>query len=199
MLWGIGGRLSQRVDGLLGEVRRLPSVGTFEIKERRQVEHIVYQMQNCWESFVREMILCSATGYYSNRYGPVKSSLSSKITSKEQAAAVLVSLYPRRRFEPDWYLSREAIDAATRLQLSNLPDITAVLGATPWPLDDLRSVRNFFAHRSKRAAKEVRALSWFNSAQSITIENTCFDFDMTGNRRIESWGAFMKLAANQLI
>ncbi len=199
MLWGIGARLSQRVDGLLSEVGTLTHQATLEVRERRQVEHIVYQLQNCWESFVRELILCSATGQYRNQSGLVHSSLSRKISSKEQAAIVLISLYPNRSIEPSWYLSDQAINAATKLQLSNLADITAVLGSTPWPLDDLRYVRNFFAHRSKRSAQEVRALPWFNSKQPITVENTCFDFDTTGIRRIEAWGTFMKLAARQLV
>lgn len=198
MLLGVGGRLSQRVDGLLGEASLLAQRGGLTVSERRQAEHIVYQMQNCWESFVRELILCSATGLYHNRSGKVSSSLGLKMRSKEHAASVLLKLMKKKR-EPSWYISTDAIMAATTLKLSNLPDIAAVLGSTPWPLNDLRLVRNFFAHRSKHSAQEVRNLPWFSASQAISVENTCFDFDISGDKRINSWGAFMKLAANQLI
>lgn len=192
MLIKLANRLDNRVDALVDEAR--PFIGSAEIAraDARRVEHIVMQLQNVWELYVREFVLNSAVGNASDKSGPVKSLLPDLIRSKEHASYVLISKYKKRRNEPDWYKPADIVDAVVKLDLTNQPKIIGAVGATPWPLDDLRHVRNFIAHRSKRAAEEVRGLPWFGQQNRIAVETTAFAYLPGGATNIEVWAQQIK-------
>ncbi len=157
------------------------------------MEHAIFQLQNIWEHFVREFVLTSALGTFYSSTGPIVSKLPNKMTSKEHAAHVLMSTYKKRTTEPNWYLPTDAIDAASRLKLSNLSNIAGGLGKTPWLLEDLRYTRNFFAHRSKESAKKVRDMSWFSPKNgAIDVNSTVFFYSYGGAYMIELWATEMK-------
>ncbi|MFK3845345.1 hypothetical protein [Stenotrophomonas sp. NPDC078853] len=61
-----------------------------------------------------------------------------------------------KAMEPNWYSAKEASDAAQRIGTLNKGDLAAALGAAGSPADDLRRVRNFYAHRGQNTA--IRAL-----------------------------------------
>ena len=62
MLANLTVKLSKRVDRLIAEATELADKPDLNTGERRQAEHILYQLQNTWENFVREFVLLSATG-----------------------------------------------------------------------------------------------------------------------------------------
>ncbi|RYG96292.1 MAG: hypothetical protein EON58_12395 [Alphaproteobacteria bacterium] len=192
MLIKLANRLDGRVNALIDEVK--PFIGTGDISggDARRVEHIVMQLQNVWELYMREFVLNSAVGNATDKSGPVKSLLQERIHSKEHASYVLISKYKRRRNEPDWYKPADIADAVVKLNLTNQPKIIGAVGATPWPLDDLRHVRNFIAHRSKRAAEEVRSLPWFGQHDRIDVGSTAFAYLPGGATNIEVWAQQIK-------
>ena len=53
----------------------------------------------------------------------------------------------------------ECIHAAHLLNIRNHANVAAALGATPSPVDDLRYIRNFFAHRNMTTAGRVRGVA----------------------------------------
>lgn len=131
--------------------------------------------------------------------GPIPASVPARFRSKEGASAYLISTYKKRTMEPDWYKPIESIDAASRLKIANLSKFAGAVGSTPWLIDELRYTRNFFAHRSKRSALDVRDLPWFSKGQPIEAETTMFAFHIGGLRKIEAWGDFIKTIAGAMI
>ena len=162
------------------------------------MERLLIQLQVGWEHFVRNMILDSATGKFVWSSQSIMSSLPPRLKSREQVSHHLISLHPSRRFEPDWYLPSEAIDAASWLGLSNYENISAQLGISPWKIDDLRLVKNFVAHQSKRSALYLRASGLVSSRDLIPIHCT-FEYGSSGAENYLEWSAFMKYVAGAMV
>lgn len=192
MLIKLAAKLDARIDALLDDAKPFIGGTTLETGEARQVEHIVMQLQNVWELYVREFVLHSAVGNAEDKSGPVRSKLSDPIRSKEHASHILISKYQRRRVEPDWYKPTDIADAAIKLDLTNQAKIIGAVGATPWPLDDLRHVRNFIAHRSKRAAQQVRRLPWFGQNDRLDVGSTALLYMPGGATNVEIWAQQIK-------
>ena len=197
MLVALFTRLERRVNALEAEMTPLLAapLTTFD---RRQAEHITFQLQNVWEMYVRNFILLSATGHAIDSTGRVPASAPYSFRSREAVRALLLKR-ARDRFEPKWYRPADAIKAAGRLQIYNLTNVTAAIGSTPWPLEDLRLTRNFFAHRSRSSALELRALNWFSPGDIISVETTLMPFGIGGVRRFDGWCASMKLIARAML
>lgn len=155
-------------------------------------ERLIIQLQTEWDLFVRSTILDSATGRYENSKGLVVSGIVPPRVSREAAAFVLLTQYPRRKYEPDWYLPTEAIDAAMKLKISNATEISMFLGSTPWLIEELRHFRNFISHRSKRSALTLRSVVPLRSINGTHLCAHCLSYNTNGLRRIEDWVQFMK-------
>lgn len=162
-------------------------------------EKAIMQIQIEWELFVRNLILDSATGNFKNGSGPIVSRRYSDLRSREAAAYRLISTYNRQRFEPDWYLPDKAIDASIRLDISNQPQIAAELGVTPWPIDELRHIRNFIAHKSKRAALTVRQTGITGTSAKIDVLDVALQYSTGGAKRYIGWISFSKGVAARLV
>lgn len=99
---------------------------------------------------------------------------------------------PGYRFEPRWADATECIKAATRLGVANMATISSALAASNSPAEDMRRVRNFYAHRMKRTAQDAAATGLF----SRPIRPDVFEWAVytTGSVRvIESWAATLCL------
>lgn len=199
MLGALVTQLERRVNALEAEMTPLLA-GALTTFDRRQAEHITFQLQNIWELYVRNFILLSATGHAVDSAGRLPTSAPYSFRSREAVRALLLQLQPPRdRFEPRWYRPIDAIKAARRLQIHNLTKVTAAIGSTPWPLEDLRLTRNFFAHRSRSSALELRALNWFLPGDIISVETTLMPFGVGGVRRFDGWCASTKLIARAML
>ncbi|WP_162792253.1 hypothetical protein [Novosphingobium sp. P6W] len=172
--------------------------GALDPAQRRQAEHITFQLQNAWEIYVRNFILSSATGRASGLGGLVPASVPSAYRKREAVSHYLLQV-TRQRFEPKWYRPSDAINAARRLNIANVANVAAAIGSTPWPLENLRLTRNFFAHRSRSSALELRALNWFGPGDTIKVETTVFPFGAGGVRRFDAWCAAMKVVSRAML
>jgi len=198
MLIALTSKLEQRVDVLSLEASTLFDT-PLTPETRRQAEHLAFQLQTTWELYVRNFVLISASGHGTDHSGIVASSLPFGYRSREAAGHYLISLYRRRPHEPDWYRPLDAIQAANMLRINNFAKFAGAIGSTPWLLDELRLTRNFFAHRSKRSALQLRALGWFASTDKISIETTMTPFVTGGIRRFDAWCASIKAVANGML
>ncbi len=198
MLGGLVAQLERRVDALHAEMTPLMGGAPLNAVERRQAEHITFQLQNAWELYVRNFILSSATGRASGLAGPVPASVPRAYRNREAVSHYLLQV-TRQRFEPKWYRPVDAINAARRLNIANVANVAAAIGSTPWPLENLRLTRNFFAHRSRSSALELRALNWFSTNDTIEVETTVFPFDAGGVRRFDAWCAAMKTVGRAML
>ena len=163
------------------------------------VERALIQLQIEWELFVRNLILDCATGKYKNKLGVVYSKVNCDLHNREKACYFLLSNYKRNKVEPDWYLPNEAVKAAIFLDVSNIATISAQLGLSPWVIDDLRYVRNFIAHRSKRSALKLREIGLVTFHESISTVNVAYSFHASGERNYLVWSKFMKFVAGNLV
>lgn len=199
-------QLSRRLPRFKGKLDNLGDLlSTVDAKAERNTrdiytaERALIQIQIEWEHYVRAVILDSATGSYSNTSGPVRSTIHPSISSREVAAHLLIDSYPNRQHEPDWYLPNQAIDAAVRLGISNVAQVSAELGITPWPIDELRHLRNFIAHRSRRSALSLRGTGIVPVSGGIDILNAAFQYGPGGLKRYSEWISFAKGAAGRLV
>ena len=116
----------------------------------------VIQLHDAWVRFNRRLIVESAGG----RPRAITSrrlSLAAGVASRQDVILQLRRLCPKKPpwWEPRWGDATEGIAAARRLGVSNLSTISAALGSTPSPVDDLRLIRNFYAHRGYETAQNV--------------------------------------------
>lgn len=165
---------------------------------QRKVEHVfcaektLLQLQIEWELFVRNLILDSATGLFSNSNGPVASQKFQKNKSRESIAHTLAF------HEQRWHLPKEAAKTAINLQISNSVQISAELGI-PWQITDLRFIRNFIVHKSKSSALEVRKICKIPQDQNIDVLDIAFQYHSAGVKRYQNWINFSKDVARRLV
>ena len=159
----------------------------------------ISKMQLEWERFVRHLIYDSSTGLFRNNSGPVRSLKIKFPTNRANVERVLKGMLPRnkQRFGPSWIDSKEAIDAAIMLQLTNASVIAANLGLTPWYLDDLRKTRNFFSHLSKESAIELRKTQ-LGVLKINDIYSLLFDYSYSSCPNYKFWMDFMRYVGNQI-
>lgn len=189
----------QHLAHLQSKIGSLDKADPLTVDEVYMLERLIIQLQLNWDHFVRSVVLDSATGKFLNGNGVVRANLPNPPRSREAAAHRLISLYPNRSFEPDWYLPQQAIDAASRLQLSNFADLSAFLGVAPWTIEELRHLRNFIAHRSKRSALTLRGVISSRSLDGTALTAHCFSFASGGAKTYVRWIAFMKAVARGMV
>lgn len=191
-------RFIQRIDNLVATIAAHDHGDALDREATYLVERVLIQLQLEWEHFVRNVILDSATGKFEYSSRPVVSSLPVRLGSREQVSHYLLTLYRNRKFEPDWYLPSDAIDAASKLGLSNYANLSAQLGISPWKIDDLRHVRNFIAHRSKRSALKLRD-SGLVTSRDLNPVDCAFDYGATGTKHYLEWSNFIKYVATAMV
>ena len=192
-------RFYRRLDQLAAIIAEVEMTTEATALQFFAADRALIQLQVEWEHFVRNLILDSATGKYTNGSGQITSHIFPNLPSREAAAHQLVGTYPNRQFEPDWYLPIQAIDASQRLGVSNFAEIAAELGITPWPIDELRHVRNFIAHQSKRSALSVRRTGIIANSVSIDVWRAATGYSSRGMKRYVEWIEFSKGAARRLV
>ncbi|MFI5396214.1 MAG: hypothetical protein ACHQ9S_11845 [Candidatus Binatia bacterium] len=81
----------------------------------------------------------------------------SKSPSKAAKPRKIKTLKPIE--EPPWHVPQILLTLSGRANLSNQTQISTALAVPGRSLDDLRTARNFFAHRSYVTADKVRAMA----------------------------------------
>ena len=192
-------RFNRRLDYLDEILTGIESKTARSTQDTFTVEKCLIQIQIEWEHFVRALILDSATGSFSNEYGLIVSKLAPKTISRESASHLLISTYSKQQFEPKWYLPEQAIVAAQKLQISNAPQVSAELGLSPWPISELRHLRNFIAHKSKSSALSLRGAGLVSTSGELDILHATFHYGSGGLMRYSAWISFIKRVAAGLV
>ena len=149
-------------------------------------EMSVIRLHDSWARFCRELVIQSA-GCKPYTANGIQLPLAPSIRRKSEVISVLFNTYQRRRFEPKWARPSECIDAARRLNIANLGTVSATIGATNSPAEDLRLVRNFFVHRAENSANEIKAKNLLATGIKINLENTAGVIVTPGVTMMESW------------
>ena len=122
---------------------------------RLTCEMAVVRLHDSWARCCRDLVICSACGNTPTLTG-ILLARSPLVTGGEGSVIrALMGTYRTKKSEPKWFDSTECIEAAQRLKVQNLMAIAGGLGATTSPANILRSIRNFYAHRGRRTAREA--------------------------------------------
>lgn len=116
-------------------------------------------LQDQWNSFCRDLIIGSWRGGVTTM-GGVNLPSRTGPTGEAVALTALRATYTGKQkksgnWEPKWFDALAAIDAARRLAVPNFNSVVAGIGITPSPLDELRAVRNYFAHRGRETVTRL--------------------------------------------
>lgn len=130
-------------------------------------EMCVLRLHDAWARFCRELVIMSAgdrpitlTGAFVPRAPHVR--------NRADVIPQLLKGYPTKsgksKWGPRWADPAECIEAARLLGISNFSNVSgsigaATIGTAPSPIEYLRRVRNFFAHRTEETAGHVRKVA----------------------------------------
>lgn len=110
-------------------------------------EMCVIQLNDAWARFCREIVIVSAVGRTTTLSGSFIAP-APQISGRSNVIPTLLRSYARRRpYEPNWHQANECITAITNLNLSNRVTVRDAIGVMDSPAEELRRVRNYFAHR----------------------------------------------------
>jgi hypothetical protein len=157
-------------------------------------EMAIIRLHDAWARFCRRLIILSAFGRTTTLGGVRLPPCSAAITKQHLVIPTLLSKYKRRSIEPRWADATECIDAGKRLAIGNLGTVAAALGAINSPAEDMRRIRNFYAHRGMDTARDALATKLF----SRSMRPDSFDlavYTSGGNRVIESWTSNLAIVA----
>ena len=162
-------------------------------------EMAVIRLSDAWSRFCREVVVmsagCKPYTLNGNRLHLVKN-----VSRRSDVIPHLLSYYggPNPR-EPDWGVTWRCIDAAQLLKVDNIRTVSAALGAVGSPVEEIRNVRNFFAHRWKDTADRIRRQGFYRSAMRINVEDIVGSSVPPGVTRMEHWILQLRLVAEASI
>lgn len=165
-------------------------------------ENATVFLQDQWSAFCRDLVYSSWRGGCMTTLG---SSLPARVGSRTNHAALIAlkATYTGRQrkspqWEPKWFDPNEAIDAAKRLHVANLASITAGLGLSPSPLDELRAVRNYFAHRGRESTDRLKPYTGY-PVTSGAAHDLLKRRSLGGGYRFEAWVADLDVMARAAV
>lgn len=88
-------------------------------------------------------------------------------------------------WEPKWFDAAESIEAARRLKVANIAEISAGLGLSPSPLPEMRAVRNYLAHKSSTAVAQLQV--YLPAPDTDKVHAHLCDVSLGGASRFEGW------------
>jgi hypothetical protein len=160
-------------------------------REQLAAEMAVIRLQDAWARFCRELIIMSASGNSVTLNGSVVPAVIRK--RSDVVPALLATYKKRRQYEPKWERAVDCIDAATRLKVANLGTLAAALGSTNSPADEIRHIRNFYAHRRQGAAARALSCNVFSGTRPIVFDLAAYK--SAGERHIDYWTTGLVLVA----
>lgn len=122
--------------------------------------HCVIRLYDAWSRFCRLVVIVSAGArpvtVASGRVGRAPG-----ISSVTDVLPTLRALHPKvpPGWEPRWGRAADCLAAARDLRIGNFPTVSAAIGVTPSPAEDLRIVRNFYAHRGEVTVSQARGVA----------------------------------------
>jgi len=152
-------------------------------------EMAVIRLYDSWARFCREAVIISAYGKTRTLGGThLMSSSRPDITKKSTVIPVLISTYRKCVYEPDWDRADKCIDAGQRLSIPNLSTLSSAIGATNSPANEIRYVRNFYAHRRAGSCAHALATNHFAFPRKPIVFKLN-EFTVGGSTVIDSWAS----------
>lgn len=129
-------------------------------------EMAVIRLHDSWARCCKEIVILSALGNVST-LGGVRISRSLPATVNRVLIIQILLNLSKSRYEPKWARPRDCIAAATKLSVYNLNTISAAIGATNSPAEEVRVVRNFYAHRGQYTFSQASNTGFFGVPPTV--------------------------------
>jgi len=120
---------------------------------------------NTWGEFVRAYLVCALEGGRTLGGNRVRTTFP-KGTTLEAALRAHPKLLKRlpgarltRRDEPTWFSKAVILDVFSAVGVTTLSQVRAALSLPSRSIDDLPTLRNFYAHRNEETADKARRLA----------------------------------------
>ena len=136
-------------------------------------EMCVMRLQDSWARFCRDLVIMSSWAEPMTAQGS-RVAKAPRIRRARDVIPTLISTYTRRTTEPNWHIPSESIDAAQRLRITNYNTVKSGLSLSfsHSPTEQVRCLRNYFAHRSENTAKLVQQVAMNMGIPSRTIPHS---------------------------
>jgi hypothetical protein len=172
---------------------RLGSGSLEEQQARMAAEMSIVRLYASWGLFCRRLVIASATGRATTVGGLAIPGVPG-VKRPRDVIPLLMGTYKRKKYEPEWAVAGDCIDAARRLNVANLTTLQAALGSVTSSANEIRVVRNFFAHRSDYSVRTIRAQPWYTADMKLNVEELLARPTAAG-MVINSWIARLELVA----
>lgn len=189
-------RLHRAFDNRLLRLSLVVSATT-PMERDRMAAHFSLELFNAWDSFSRSLCLSILVGTSASSGRIQAASLPFPCNSEDSALrACFVTMNPhltppsriRPRDEPDWYDSQVMLTLAAGLRFSNLREISAAASIRGRTLKDLRTLRNYYAHKA-----EATALHMENALTSNRLRRGMSPSSLVFEREPRSHAPFWKI------
>lgn len=180
---------------LLGEFKlaeELPSSLKVNLQDHCQ-QMVVVRLQDSWATFIKSLILNSASGRAETLSGD-KVSSSHAFRSYSEAYTWVMSEH-RGSGEPDWHVADNSLRWCRLLCLSNTREIANALGAANSPEKLIRDYRNFIVHRCNHTSNRLKDTLRNQNIRHETLQNLPNEFITGGVPRFENWVRRLQLIA----
>jgi hypothetical protein len=165
-------------------------------------ENATIFLQDQWSAFCRDLVYSSWRGAVVTMGGQV---LPRRPGARSDHAALLAlrTTYSGKQkrspnWEPKWFDPLETIEAAKRLSVPNLRAIALGVGLTPSPLDELRAVRNYFAHRGRQSTARLAPYAG-SPVTGAAAHALLRQRSLGGSYRFEEWVAELDIMARAAV
>lgn len=128
-------------------------------------EYALVRLLDSWNIFVRDITLKSAIGTTESRSSRIYHPHVRNLKKQEEIYLHIVNNWrsvsgqnkPSKHFEPTWFDTAHFDYATKILNITNTNMVLAILDPSN-PIDDVRFVRNFVAHRGKKSAERLNTV-----------------------------------------
>jgi hypothetical protein len=127
-------------------------------------EYCLVSLQDSWNRFTRDLVLRSALGNAVTATGRSLPPPGGRPIRQVDAMDQLRRNWPTGGVKPAWWEPRwfnvdDANKAITILRIANSGNVTAAIGSSTNPWNEVRMVRNFVAHRLPSTAREAASVA----------------------------------------
>ena len=156
-------RVRTHLQTLVRLTKKMPNVPREEAD--RTASFVCLEALNIWAEFTRTYFVCALANSVTSSGSIVATSFPRGISieSALRNIPIVLNRVPSgrlsRRDEPTWHSRRNFLRIAQLVGLTNLGQVQAALSLPSRVIDDLPTVRNFFAHRNQETATKVFRLS----------------------------------------
>jgi hypothetical protein len=179
----------------------LPSFSPFDVScllpHRYSWDACVIHMHSAWTRFCRELIYLSAYASPLSSSGNIIPPVTGVISEADVDDKLKTAqLKPK---DIKWGDPPQCIRAVNAIGTSNKSNISAAIGVSPSPVDNLRRVRNYFAHRNRDTLLKVSPVLSFYGITSPDPIAIIVEIIPPGISRLEDWITDLRIIAESSI